>query len=308
MRIARKEIWILVVSVLLSSVLSRSLSFATGTGALCFASNKFFDDVHEKWTILSSNVNGDEFSILIPVHPNLYGTERGPYLEKNEAVIDRMRTVTGCADGVVYIVEVYDTPNPKKALEGLLDYGYISKDLKSNVTINGFKGKQVLHDGDGYYKNVRYFPTKRRVYVIGVATRDKTNPAANQFLSSLKLGNIDPASTAGNLMLGNASLAVDSSAADVPDAVVNGKEITQKIVIVMQREPNPINGADRYGTVTLQALFSASGHITDIKVIKGLSAKVDQSAVETAKYIRFIPAEKDGRPVSQYLQIEYSFQ
>lgn len=264
-----------------------------------------------KWTALSSSVKGDEFSILMPVSPSPYVTERGSYLEKNNTVIDKARTFTAYADKILYVIEVYDTPNPKKALESLLDYSYIAKDEKRNVTVGGFKGKQVLYDGGDYYKNIQYLPTKRRVYVIGVATRDKSNPAVNQFLSSLKLGSVSSASDdSGDLMLGDAtptaSLTTAPSVAN-DDVVVNGKEVTRKIVTVMRREPNLIGGANKRGTVILQSLFSSSGYVTDVKVVKGLDARLDQAAIDAAKYVKFIPAEKDGQPVSQYLQVEFNF-
>jgi TonB family protein len=61
------------------------------------------------------------------------------------------------------------------------------------------------------------------------------------------------------------------------------------------------------GTVVLRAVFSASGDVTNIRVVSGLPYGLTESAVEAAREIRFSPAVKDGRPVSQYIQIEYNF-
>lgn len=61
------------------------------------------------------------------------------------------------------------------------------------------------------------------------------------------------------------------------------------------------------GTVVLQAILTKTGEVTNIKVTKGLPDGLSESAVEAARKIKFEPAIKDNRPVSQYIQLEYNF-
>ena len=61
------------------------------------------------------------------------------------------------------------------------------------------------------------------------------------------------------------------------------------------------------GVVRLRAILSSSGDVTNISVIKGLPGGLTEKAIAAAKQIRFTPAEKDGRKVSQYVTLEYSF-
>lgn len=45
----------------------------------------------------------------------------------------------------------------------------------------------------------------------------------------------------------------------------------------------------------------------DITVVKGGPGEYTQSAIEAARKIKFVPATKDGVPVSMWMQLEYRF-
>lgn len=61
------------------------------------------------------------------------------------------------------------------------------------------------------------------------------------------------------------------------------------------------------GTVVMRLVLTASGEVTNIRVVQGLPDGLSESAVEAARRIKFEPALKDGRAVSQYIQLEYNF-
>jgi TonB family protein len=61
----------------------------------------------------------------------------------------------------------------------------------------------------------------------------------------------------------------------------------------------------RNSVVVLRGLLCNSGKVTNLKVIQGVSDRVDEEAIKTAKKIKFRPAQKDGRDVSQWLNFEY---
>ena len=61
------------------------------------------------------------------------------------------------------------------------------------------------------------------------------------------------------------------------------------------------------GTVVLSALFSETGEVTDIQVIRGLSHGLNERAIDAAKRITFVPAESDGKKVSFRMTLEYNF-
>ncbi|HEV7892179.1 MAG TPA: energy transducer TonB [Pyrinomonadaceae bacterium] len=87
-------------------------------------------------------------------------------------------------------------------------------------------------------------------------------------------------------------------------------EVTRKAVITAKPEPGFTEEARKNnvtGTVRLRAVLSASGSVQGISVVKGLPDGLTEKAISAAKNIRFTPAQKDGRTVSQYVTLEYNF-
>jgi TonB family protein len=86
--------------------------------------------------------------------------------------------------------------------------------------------------------------------------------------------------------------------------------VERKATIVWRPEPIYTEEARKnqvQGTVVLRGVFSSSGQVTNIRVVSGLADGLTEKAVEAARSIRFFPAVKDGKFVSQYIQIEYNF-
>jgi TonB family protein len=87
-------------------------------------------------------------------------------------------------------------------------------------------------------------------------------------------------------------------------------ETTQKARILAKPEPSYTEWARRFsvtGTVRVRAVLMASGGVGGVTAVIKLPHGLTQEAVEAARKIKFEPAVKDGRPVSQYVTIEYNF-
>jgi protein TonB len=61
------------------------------------------------------------------------------------------------------------------------------------------------------------------------------------------------------------------------------------------------------GSVKISVLLKADGAVSDIKVARGLGYGLDEKAIEAARQLRFVPAQKDGRAVSVRLFLEFKF-
>lgn len=86
--------------------------------------------------------------------------------------------------------------------------------------------------------------------------------------------------------------------------------ITKKAVVTAKPAPEiscPPGDKSPLGVVRLRAILSASGSVQGISVVKGLPGGLTEKAIEAARQIKFTPAEKDGRKVSQYVMLEYNF-
>ncbi len=101
-----------------------------------------------------------------------------------------------------------------------------------------------------------------------------------------------------------------SNAPQPSGKVFSSHDVTTKARILNRPEPQYTESARQsgvQGTVVLRAVFAADGRVKYIFVIKGLDYGLTEACIRAARSIRFIPATIDGRPVSQYVQIEYNF-
>jgi TonB family protein len=92
--------------------------------------------------------------------------------------------------------------------------------------------------------------------------------------------------------------------------VYRAATVTTKAQIVSKPEPLYTEEARHggiSGTVRLRMVLSFDGKVRHILVLRGLKGGLTEMAVEAARRIKFTPATKDGRPVSQFVTIEYNF-
>jgi TonB family protein len=85
-------------------------------------------------------------------------------------------------------------------------------------------------------------------------------------------------------------------------------EVTRKARVTHKPAPGLTDEAranDVRGTVQLTAVLCRTGRVTDIQVLQGLPHGMTEKAVEAARGIRFRPATKGGRRVSQTITLQY---
>ena len=83
--------------------------------------------------------------------------------------------------------------------------------------------------------------------------------------------------------------------------------------LVIHAKPNPGYTAEarRNGTggrVRIRAIFAADGTVKHPLAVRPLPHGLTEKALEAARQVRFQPATVDGRPVSQFLMLEYGFE
>jgi protein TonB len=106
---------------------------------------------------------------------------------------------------------------------------------------------------------------------------------------------------------------VNTGAGDAPaglDAPLRHTEVARKAMIVFKPEPGFTEDARRFnvtGVVRLRAILASDGQVKSLSVVKPLPHGLTRKALVAARSIRFQPAQKDGRAVSQYVVLEYNF-
>jgi tetratricopeptide (TPR) repeat protein len=90
----------------------------------------------------------------------------------------------------------------------------------------------------------------------------------------------------------------------------SAKDVTTKARVLSKPEPTYTEEARRHqtrGSIVLKAIFAANGRVIGIHPVTYLPHGLTERAIVAAQHIKFIPATKDGHPVSMYMQLEYNF-
>jgi TonB family protein len=94
------------------------------------------------------------------------------------------------------------------------------------------------------------------------------------------------------------------------DRIFTGREVTSKARLLSKPEPQYTEDARKNqitGTVVLKVVFASNGSVSNIRTVSGLPFGLTERAIAAARQIKFVPATKDGHPVSMWMQLEYNF-
>ncbi len=95
-----------------------------------------------------------------------------------------------------------------------------------------------------------------------------------------------------------------------PDHVFKSSEVTRKATLISKPEPGfteEARAAAVSGTIRVRVLLKYDGTVEVLGALNELPHGLTQKAIEAAQKIRFTPAERNGRKVSQEITIEYNF-
>lgn len=95
------------------------------------------------------------------------------------------------------------------------------------------------------------------------------------------------------------------------ERVYTREEVGTPAVIVSMPDPEYHNSGEKLldltGEVKVAVVLSASGRVTNVELLEGLSQNQNFASLKAAKRIRFMPATRDGVPVSQSYVASYGF-
>jgi TonB family protein len=94
------------------------------------------------------------------------------------------------------------------------------------------------------------------------------------------------------------------------ERIFRGPEVTTRARVLSKPEPQYSEEARRNqitGTVILSVVFSRTGQVTNIQAVRPLCCGLTEKAIAAARQIRFVPATREGTPVSVRMQLEYNF-
>jgi TonB family protein len=254
---------------------------------------------------LRYTVKGEEFSVTLPAEPRMKTSDVFVMRLKKSRV---ERVLEAKVGNVLYRVYVYENPKPRQSLNDFIAEQTAASELsltfESDLTAGKFAGKQYSSHDRNLPSTEQFYATEGRLYRFVVRGARPDHNDARQFFSSVMLGKKQD----GIEVLEGWGMP-ESSGGIGPGAYV-GKDVDTKARLLSKPEPVYTDKARNnqvWGTVVLKAVFSASGKVTNIRVVQGLPDGLTERAIEAARKIRFVPASKEGKYVSMWMQLEYNF-
>lgn len=270
----------------------------------------------------------EEFLVSTPAKLALLKRTGSFKVKRDGEKVLEQRDYSAYAGDFIFVIRSYKAAHPERLLNELLGSdalidNTLVRAVESNVTHDGFNGKQYRINEGNLYTTIQYLATLQHVYTFRVIARNEGASAAQKFLASIKLGRVDSNQHANDLieevnsdldpLASNAPLsgsAVSPTPAQTKDEVLTLKETTHKPTIVWKPEPQYTETARRHqltGTVALRVILTSSGKIRVVRAVKELGDGLTENAIKAVKCMRFFPAEKDGRLVSTYATVEFIF-
>ncbi len=292
-------------------ILSLAIYITLFVGFVCGQKNNPTEQVQSaSWQRYT--VKGEEFSIELPTHPAMTTYKQSGWGFRKDR---RERHLGAYADGVVYTVVSLEDGDPRGALkafiEGIVSSSGWDRTTGQDLTLNGFSGKQYLssHPLGG---TVQVVATKNRFYRFHAFGANAEDPRVRQFFSSMSLGKkVEGIEVSdGQGIPFKPTDQFTPSGLDTSAKILTGREVDRKAILIMKPEPAYTEAARQKqitGTVVLKVVFSSNGSVVNIRTVSGLPDGLTERAIDAARKIKFIPAVKDGKFVSMWMQLEYNF-
>jgi TonB family protein len=257
-------------------------------------------------------VDGEKFSVALPLLPamHLNSLYRDRW-DKERRIVQ----LGSYADGVVYTVFALENPSPTLSLEEFIAQQNAGSawhpDSQHTVTRQGFAGK-VFTSTDPNDGMAQFFATEDHLYAFRAFGAPAEDARLTRFFSSASFSKTKDAvevKEGPGLPFEQASQE-ERPETQLPYKAFLGKDVTRKARLAMKPEPSYTEAARQNavsGTVVLKCIFRYDGSVTDIRTVSGLPYGLTERAIRAARSIKFIPAVKDGKYVSMWMQLEYNF-
>ena len=255
----------------------------------------------EKAPWLRYTVKGEEFSVTLPVEPSMKTADVFVVRLKKS----RLERLIEAKDGeLVYRIYVYENPKPRQSLKEFVAEQTNRSDLnltfERDLSVGKFAGQQYSsHDRD-FPSTEQFFATEGRLYRFQVRGATAAQAGAQPFFSSVTLGKKQD----------GIEVLEGGLQSETGQTIFVGKDVDTKVRLISKPEPVYTDEAKQrgvVGTVVLKAIFTGSGKVMNIRVVQGVPYGLTERAIAAARQIRFIPATKEGKFVSMWMQLEYNF-
>lgn len=245
-------------------------------------------------------VKGDGFSVLLPSRPAITTSK----VSRKDGKERTKRFLRITMNSVVYSIEIFENLKHKQTLEEFIAESKASVQYdpatERMLIVDGFPGKEYSAQTKTTTTVMQFLATEDRLFRFAAIGPAAAAPVINDFLSSIELGE-----KTDGIDVSESPLEIDTSG-----NIYIGRDVDVKARLLTKPEPTYTRDARDNkveGTVIIKAVFSKTGHVENIRVAAGLPYGLTEQAIKAARKIRFVPATKDGKAVSMWMQLEYNF-
>lgn len=269
-----------------------------------------------------------EFSIEVPARHKFVGDKSGFTVSNGESdfPLREMKMLNAYAENSLLSFERY-TAN-RAALDVIRNQ---DKDDGNSTEIrrgDDVRIKQILTKNDKFYAVRQYFYSKSHIYILTAAARSGETAAIKRFLDSLifkplsgddKTGNNKTPGAISFSRLKASEIVIDENPKpyEKPDKDAKPKtkdktpdENASRLLIVNKQSPSYTVAALLDGTtgkIGMRLTFSEDGFVSKVGFLTSLKQGLLRQAFFSAARIKFLPAEKDGKPKTVTSVVEYHF-
>lgn len=249
-------------------------------------------------------VKGEPLSIMFPTLPAMATSKEFSARGDRDR---RIREIGAYAEGIVYMVYSIENPAPTQSLESFIKERY-GRFKTREVIVSGVTGREPVEPQGDLVS--QYVGTERHLYAIRTLGAAADDPRVKQFFGSVILRKQNEGiELSDGLGVPYPAAQVEPNNPDAPTAYI-GRDVSRKVRIAMKPQPMYTDQARDHavtGTVVLKVVLSSSGDVNNIRIVSGLPFGLTERAIDAARKIKFIPAVKDGKFVSMWIQLEYNF-
>jgi hypothetical protein len=186
------------------------------------------------------------------------------------------------------------------------------------VDMNGFKFAEVAFSGKNYVLKRQFYRRGSRLYVFTGASRDPRSSLVKDLFDSIVLVNgqtaVTPNMDPKPVRTESAKMVVPESfivrPLTIDDKVIEEKDADRRAVIIFQPAPQfpPVDSRFQrtFNQIAVRVLLKADGTIGETTLETKTAQALEKEALNAAKGIQFLAAEKDGKPVSTYRTVEFA--
>lgn len=251
-------------------------------------------------TLARYTVAGDGFSVLLHSRP-AFTTAKASRKDGKERT---KRLLTTTIKSVVYSIEVFENLKPGQPLEEFITESNASLRYEPAteriLVVGGFPGREYSSQTETTTTVMQFFATEDRLFRFAATGPAAAAPEIKEFFSSIEFGPNTRGIDVSELF----------TTSDTGERIYMGKGVDVKARLITKPEPAYTKDARDNkveGTVIIRAVLSKTGRVENIRVFQGLADGLTEEAIKAARQIEFVPATKDGKPVSMWIQLEYNF-